>query len=219
MTPRDPAHGEPGTAQRTVCAHRFRGVPGAGRVEAARGGQNGRKDAAIQGDRKEEDGREDTAASAGHSNCRFGLTISRYADQSARSCSLVEHPRRCQRLLDVTGHLDSARVDDGTAGNQDHPEVRIIPFVLDGSGGFPEKPPGAVSLYRAPDLTAGHNAHAQTVAIGILMIKDNRMAAYDLSAAAVTNAELPALLERLHGLPSAPRGARAGDAGGGPDAG
>jgi len=111
----------------------------------------------------------------------------------------VKHPRRGQRVLDVVGYFNHARFDNRAACNQDNPEVRIIPFVRDGSGGFPEEPFGAVSFDRIPDLPAGHHTYAQAIAIGIIMIKDNRAPAYDLSAAAVTNAELPALLERHQG--------------------
>jgi len=104
-------------------------------------------------------------------------------------------------LLDVVGYDRHARFNDRAACNQNNPEVRIIPFVRDGSGGFPKEPFGAVSFYRVPNLPAGHHSYAQAIAIGIIMIKDNRVTAYDLSAAAITNAELPTLLERHQGLP------------------
>ena len=103
-------------------------------------------------------------------------------------------------MLDVVGYRAHARFNDRSACNQDDPEVRIIPFVRDGSGGFPKEPFGAVSFYRVPDLPAGHHSYAQAIAIGIIMIKDNCVTANDLSAAAITNAELSAQLERNQGL-------------------
>jgi hypothetical protein len=184
-----------------MCAHRIGGVLRAGWMEPAGGGQYRRENPTIQGYRKEENGREDTAARAGHSKCRFGFTISLYADQSARSCTLVEHPRRCQRVLDVTGYFPHACFNNRTACDQYNPEIRIIQFVRDGPGGFSKKPFCAVSSDRVPDLPAGHHSYAQAITIGIIMIKDNCVTAYDLSAAAVTNAELPAVLEGGQGVP------------------
>ena len=173
-------------------------------MEPARGGQEGRQDPTIQGDRKEKNGREDATTGAGHSECRFGFSISLYADQSARSCTLVKHPRRGQRVLDIVGYFADTRFYDRAACNQDNPEVGIIPFVRNGSGGFSKKPLGAVSFYRVSHLPAGHHSYAQAITIGIIMVKDNRVTAYGLSAAAITNAELPALLERHQGLSPCP---------------